>query len=392
MSTAAPAAGPATAAPAPATASAPASAPAAAPDATPQPRSIKPIPDSRPRLPGVMEDGPEPATAREPDTRARDASGRFVGGGESKPVGKPEPRAVDAPDATVPDLPDAKPKIKFAGREYDDLKAIEIEYKASEGRLKPFQQKAAEYEGKLVKAAESARGWHGEAQRLAARVAELEAAAGKPSAESAATPPEGGIDWALYAEISRVANEAGEPWKAQQWLQEQVDAQIESRFNSRFEAFEAPYREREAAAAEQAEMAQTADAIVESMVAHKNPDGSPAFPELADGAQARAVGELWSSLGLDPRMALTPGGAVAAVALYRLARTMDTAAAPPSPEPNPLTPPPPDPAALAAAGLEGGRPLIPPATGRTAMDPGIARLVTGLRNTSLLNKNTGFER
>ena len=89
-------------------------------------------------------------------------------------------------------------------------------------------------------------------------------------------------------------------------------------------------------------MSQQADAIVESMAAHTNPDGSPAFPEFRDGNTARDVGHLWQSLGLDPRIALTPGGAVAAVALYRMAKSMDAQAVS---APAPAVPAPPDPAA-----------------------------------------------
>jgi hypothetical protein len=381
MSSAAPAAAASAATPAaPAAegASTPQAPASAQPTETLKPRPIKPIPP--PRLPGVMEDGPENATTR---PRERDSQGRFAGSTGGETVAKPEPRSVDASDL-VPEPPEAKPKYKFAGREYDSQEAAEQYFRSMEGRHRPIQQKATEYESKLIKAAESARGWNAEALRLQARVAELEAAQGKP-AEPAAE--QRGIDWALYAEIAKVANEAGEPWKAQQWLQEQVDAARAADLAALREELSAPYREAEAAAAEQAELSQSADAIVDSMSAHKNPDGSPAFPEFADPTQARAVGELWSSLGLDPRMALTPGGAVAAIAVYRLARAMEGA---PAASAVPA-PPVPNPAAAAAAGLEGGRPLLPAASGRREMDPSTARLIAGLKNTQLIRPGLGFE-
>ena len=391
MSTAAPAAA---GSPTPAaTHAAPDAGPAeSATPATPaaQPRVIKPIPP--PKLPGVFDDGPEDARTRPADSRSRDASGRFVAGEpkEGEVVAKPQLRAIEGEDpAAIPDLPDATPKFKFAGKEYATQAEAEQAFDRHMKQLKPTQQKVAEYEGKLVKAAESARGWHSEAQRLAARVAELEAGAGAQPAAGSDQPagePKG-IDWALYADISRVAAEAGEPWKAQQWLQEQVDAQRKADFESWRESFEQPYRQREAEAAEQAEMASTADTLVASMAAHTNPDGSPAFPEFRDGDQAREVGALWNSLGLDPRLALTPGGAVAAVALYRMARGMDNPPAPAAPAVSPS----PDPAALAAAGLEGGRPLMPSAADRRTTDPGIARLVAGLKNTQLIRPGLGFE-
>lgn len=387
-----------TAAPAAAAGSAPSAAPVApagAPDTGAQPDAaaakpivLKPIPPKTPKLPGVMDDGPEPATQREADPRARDAGGRFVKTGEGEPVQKPQPKAVEVTDG-IPDLPDAKPKFKFAGKEYDDQAAAEREFKGHLQNLQPTQRRAAEFEANLVKAAESARGWHAEAQRLQAELAQLRA--NPQPAQPEAAPETKGIDWQLYAEIAKVAQEAGEPWKAQQWLQEQVDAQRKADFDSWRAEFEAPFKQREAEAAEYAQMESTANALVESMAAHTNPDGSPAFPEFRDGNTAREVGELWQSLGLDPRAALTPGGAVAAVALYRMAKGMDAATPAPS-APNSAAPSPlPDPAALAAAGLEGGRPLLPSAADRRALEPGVARLVAGLKQTQLTRPGLGFE-
>lgn len=397
MSTAAPATG----APAPA---APAATPATpAPDAgaqSAQPRAIKPIPPSR--LPGVLEDGPEDASAPEAQAaRARDARGRFTADGTPivEKGAKPQRDAAPEPEAApeVPDLPDAKPKVKFAGREFDSMEAAEHYVKSIEGRYEPVQRKLGQTEGQLVRAAESARGWHAEAQRLQARVAELEAGAGaQPAADqSGAQPAEAkGIDWTLYADVVKIANEAGEPWKAHQWLQEQYDALRAADAKAlrdeiarlRDEAIEGPRRE----AQQQAELAGTADAIVTSLAGYKGPDGSPAFPEAADGETMRAVGELWVSLGMDPQIALTPGGAVAAISLYRQARAMDGAATPPAAQPAaPL--PPPDQAAAAAAGLDGGRPLLPAATDRRELDPSVARLVAGLKNRELIRPGLGFE-
>lgn len=357
---------------------------------------LKPIPPRTPKLPGVMEDGPEDASSEAARAaRARDAAGRFVAGEPKvgEPAGEPKLPGI-RPDAApeIPDAPEAKPKFKFAGKEYDSAEAAEAEYKSIMGRVQPTQRKLAETEGTLVKAAESARGWHSEAQRLAARVAELEAAPTGPiPSQEQTTTSSQGIDWELYAEISKVAQEAGEPWKAQKWLQDQIDSQRAADIRAlREEAIENPRREAE----QQAQMESAANTLVESMAAHTNPDGSPAFPEFRDGATAREVGALWNSLGLDPQLALTPGGAVAAVALYRMARGMDGAtAAPASPaaSPTPAQPTPPSRAAEAAAALDGGRPLAPAGTGSRHMDPGVARLVAGLKNTQLIRPGLGFE-
>lgn len=383
MATAAPSAGLAPAAPAAPTA--PAGEPTAPqPGAQAAARTIKPIPPSRSRLPGVLEDGPEDATTRPPVAEGRDAQGRFVKGVKS-PEGEPIPVVEKAGgEPTIPELPEAKPKFKFAGREFESPEAAEHWVKSMEGRYRPIQEAATRHEAQLVKAAESARGWHSEAQRLQARIAELEAQAPQPT-ETQATPKASGIDWGLYAEISKVAQEAGEPWKAQQWLTEQVEAQRAADIKAlREEAIENPRREAE----QQTALARQADALVESMTVHQNLDGSPTFPELADDNSAYEVGALWQSLGLDPTLALTPGGAVAAVALYRMARGMDAA---PAPVPALVLPVPPDPAAEAAAGLEGGRPLMPAATNRRELDPGVARLVAGLKSTQLLRPGLGFE-
>jgi len=389
MATAAPAA---PAAPGPVGSAAPPQAPATAPAAAPDTKIVlKPIPPRTPRLPGVLEDGPEDAGSESAQAaRARDAAGRFVAGEPKvgEPVGEPKLPGI-RPDVAVPEPPDAKPKFKFAGKEYESPEAAEHEYKSLTGKLQPTQRKLAETEGTLVKAAESARGWHSEAQRLAARVAELEAGGGNPAPQPE-TAPAKGIDWDLYAEISKVAQEAGEPWKAQKWLQDQIDTQRAADIAAlREEAIESPRREAE----QRAQLESAANTLVESMAAHTNPDGSAAFPEFRDGATAREVGALWQSLGLDPQLALTPGGAVAAVALYRMARGMDGAvAAPPAASPTPAQPAvPPSPAAEAAAALDGGRPLAPAAIGSRHMDPAVARLVAGLKNTQLIRPGLGFE-
>lgn len=385
MATAAPAAAPSTAAPA-APVAAPAADGASNQPAIAAPRTIKPIPPSRPRLPGVLEDGPEDASTPEAvEARARDAAGRFTKTSDGTPIVE---RGAEG-EPKIPDLPEAKPKFKFAGREFATQAEAEHYVRSMEGRYKPIQEAATRDGAQLVKAAESARGWHSEAQRLAARVAELEAGGGNPTpaAESAPT----GIDWGLYAEIAKVAAEAGEPWKAQQWLQEQTDT-LRTRdaetlrqeiARLRDEAIEGPQRE----AAERAQLVQTADALVNSMAAHENPDGSPAFPEFRDGEQAREIGKLWQSLGLDSQIALTPGGAVAAVGLYRLAKSMNAA---PTAPPQTLVALP-DPAAEAAAGLDGGRPLMPAASGRSSLDPSVARLVAGLKSRELFKPGLGFD-
>lgn len=387
MATAAPAAGagaPAApaAAPTPGEPTAPQTAEAAAP------KQIKPIPPP-PRLPGVLEDGPEDARTRPADTRTRDASGRFVAG-EPKDAGvvqKPKPAALDAAEGepTVPDLPEAKPKFNFAGKPFDSQEAAEHYFKSLEGRHKPIQEAATKNHAKLVEAAASANGWYAKAQQLEAELNQLRAQPTQPEAEA---PAEGAIDWSLYAEIRRAADAAGTPEKADQWLAEQNDRVIRAEIaRLREEAIENPRR----AAEEQAARESTADTLVGALASVTNPDGTPAFPEYRDGDTAQAVGALWRSMGLDPQLALTEGGAVAAVALYRMAAGMRPAPQPAAPAAPVIPTPAPNPAAEAAAGLEGGRPLLPAANGRRELDPSTARLLAGLKNTQLTRPGLGFE-
>ena len=389
------AAAPAAGASAPATPAAAPLAPgeaAGGPESQPTARTLKPIPASKPRIPGVMDDGPEPATTRPREISGRDpVTGRFTKGegAAAAPIPGARPDAAppsDGDPTNLPEPPEAKPKFKFGSREFADQAAAEQHYKSLEGRFEPIQRKATEYEGKLVKAAESARGWHAEAQRLQAELEQLRA--GKSAPEAAAAPADApGIDWALFAEINRVASEAGTPEKAQQWLVEQMEAVRKADFERWRNEFETPFREREMNERADAERARMADAVVADFSSMTNPDGTPAFPEAADGETMRAVGELWSSLGLDPDFPLQSRANFAVtIALYRMATGMRPS------DPAPTVPPPPDPAALAAAGLEGGRPSLPAAGSRRELEPGVARIVAGLRDTNLLNKNTGFER
>jgi hypothetical protein len=331
-----------------------------------------------------LEDGPQDATSpTEVAARARDASGRFAKTATGEPiVGKPRPTAVEAPDGepTIPEPPGAEKPFTFAGRDFKTQAEAEHWAKSMEGRYKPKEAEAAAKHAELVKASESARGWHGEAQRLQARIAELEAGAAQTAPQAEA--PSQGIDWDLYAEINRVATEAGTPHKAQQWLMEQYEAIRQADIRAlREEAIENPRREAEA----WAQTEQTANTLVASMQAHQNPDGSPAFPELHDGKTVEEIGQLCQSMGIDPQFVLTPAGMVAAVGLYRMARSMNT----PLPA-APAPPVPPDLAASAAAGLDGGRPLMPAAASRRELDPSVARIVAGLKNHELTRPRLGF--
>ena len=342
-----------------------------------------------PKLPGVMEDGPEvvdrTAEVRERVARERGPDGKFV-----KAAGEPTPTdRAGEPTPEPPPETEPKQKFRFLDKDYATQREAELAFKSEREKLVPVQRKLASTESELEKASHSAREWHKVAQQYEARIAELEAGAGQrpASPDPQSELAEGGIDWGLYADIVRAADAAGTPEKAHQWLVEQIEAQRQRDIAAlRKEAIEDP---RQAAEAE-AQLVQTADTLVASMAAHRNADGSPAFPELMDGPTNRAheVGALWVSLGLDPHLALSPGGAVAAVALFRMAQAMSGAA---NASATPPTPPAPDLAGDAAATLEGGRASALAAGEHRSLPPEVARLVSGLKNPTLIRPGLGFE-
>jgi hypothetical protein len=201
------------------------------------------------------------------------------------------------------------------------------------------------------------------------------------------------VDWELYAEIKKLATEKGEPWKAEQWLITKVREAERAHLEKLLEQRDAPRKAQEAKAA----LASQTETLFSSLAEYVNPaDGSPAFPELNDEAASYEIGRLWASLGLPPQAALTPQGAIAAIALYREHRRSSAgsqAGPAPTPPPQPAAPPQPAPTATdtaAAAGLTDGRPspASVPGTGMTPpgnpQSPEAAHILAGLRAT---NKN-----
>lgn len=405
----------ASAAPAAPSPSAPASpaaqpAPGAPPAATPAPDTpaaekapvkAKPI-----RLPGVFPDDGDPfpsppSSDKAGAARPRDASGRFVPDAPSGTEGAP-PAEEHTGES---DQPPPKPKVKFLGEDFDSMEAVEQNVKSLRGQFKPLQQKAAQadqFRAQLGQAAESARAWKAEAERLQAELqgrggSQPEPATKGDGPDDAADGDVPGVDWELYAEIKRLADEKGEGWRAEQWLHEQnekiIQARVQKMLDERFE----PVQQH----AEKAALAEHTERLFGNLATYTNSDGSPAFPELSDERAAYEIGRMWASLGLPREAALSPQGAVAAIAMYRMAKAVSQgkpAATVPAtgvvPEPAAPTPAAPTDTS-AAAGLDDGRPSVARPGAGVGKGPSAeaAAILQGLRSarSNPLRAKLGFD-
>lgn len=367
------------------------------------PRTLRPIPS----LPGVFpDDDPFPASApQQPDSpstssgdRPRGPDGRFVAASSPPVAGEPASDRRDPGPAPQP------AKFKIAGEEFESQEAFEQNYKSLRGNFKPLLGLAKHLGGvdkiapHLTQATESARAWKAEADRLRA---ELDGRTAQPATPVAAKPnaasptaPDGkpateadSVDWGLYAEVKKLANQSGEPWKAEQWLIEQVRkgerARVEKMLDERF----APITD----AQSKLRAAAKTEALFENLAQYTLDDGSPAFPELSDEVAAREIGRLWVSLGLPPEAAMTPQGAIAAIATYRM-RARPQASPAPAPAPRTL-PPAPGPADThAAADMGDGKPMLMSAGDGATPSAEAARIIAGLRAVNQGSRtHLGFE-
>lgn len=348
-------------------------------DGAPARKALAPIPPGR--LPGVFPDGdpfPAPPGSGGPQ---RGPDGRFVAGAS--------PAA--APAAGEHTLEPAAPaeRFKFAGEEFESQSAAEQNFKSLRGQFKPIQALAKHLGGvdkiatTLSSAAESARAWKAHAESLQAeldgRGARQPAVSDAPSGTDAASAAEG-IDWNLYAEVRRLANEKGEPWAAEQWLIEKVREVDAARYQKMLDERLAPLDAQQEAAATEAQTGE----LFGTIMGYTNSDGSPAFPELANPDAAFKIGRLWASLGLPREFALTPQGAMAAIALHRMVEAYGSQARPSAAAPQaPVAPAAPTPSAptdtQAAASLDGGRPRVMDIAGGQGVSPEAARILQGLR-------------
>lgn len=346
----------------------------APPDSTPRlAKPLRPIPS----LPGVFpDDDPFPQrgasksdTASDPaspsppgaNTPARGPDGRFAPGASPAATDGGE-RALEA--ATPADTPHPSPKFKFGGEEFDSQEAAEQNFRSLRGQFRPLQSLARSLGGVdkiqpiFVQAAESARGWKAEAERLSAELQQVRS--GQPAQPQSsptaapdateATPAD--VDWELYAEIKKLANDSGEPWKAEQWLINEVRKADRAHYESLLDERFAPIADAE----QQAAVVSQTETLFSNLAEYVNADGSVAYPELHDEAASYAIGRMWASLGLPPEAALTPQGAIAAIAIYRMAKGGSNGSqAGSAAGARPMTPaPPPTPTDAHAAAALGG--------------------------------------
>jgi hypothetical protein len=390
----APSAAPAAPAPGPGTHAAPAPSPSTAP--------------AIPALPGVVpDDGP---TFGLPADASPSSGERALAGPARGPDGRFLPSAPPADGATLtvpvgdtpvePGTPEpaATAPFEFAGEKFESKEKAEQQVKTLKGMYRPLQALARSVGGinkipaALSGAAESARAWKAEAERL---VAEHARGAQPASAAPGATPPtpteapgdsgETAIDWNLYAEITKLANESGEPWKASQWLAEQQERVIQARVNKMLSDKLAPID----AERERAELSHQTETLFGNLAEYTHSDGSPAFPELHDEAAAYEIGSMWASLGLPREAAYTPQGALAAIALYRMKATRRSNPAAPAGGAPPVARPSAPPAApkvpadvLAAASLGDGQPTVASIGGQGGPSAEAARILAGLRSVN----------
>ena len=365
-------------------------------------KPLRPIPS----LPGVFPDEDpfpaEPSVAADgkPGAATRGPDGRFLASPSSASPAPSVGEHTLEPASADPATPEP---FEFAGEKYASREAAEQNFKSLRGQHKPILALAKQVGGvdkiapTFASAAESARGWKAEADRLRA-----ELAGRQPAQPAVATPPTttqptktaddvADVDWELYAEVKKLATERNEPWKAEQWLITQVRKLDQQRIDKMLDERDAPQK---AQRARDAQAAQT-ETLFASLADYTHEDGSPAFPELSDEAAAFEVGRMWASLGLPPAHALTPQGAIAAIALYRMSRPKESQAkvAAPAPPPSPSAPAQPT-DTLSAAELVDGRPTVAsvPGNGATTPSAEAARIIAALRSsTSPRSSMLGFE-
>lgn len=387
----------------------PAATPVPAPETAPRlARPAKPIPS----LPGVFPDDdpfPSPPSSKSAATSdsprastsaTRGPDGRFLAGPSpaETDVGEHTLEAVDAPPPTAA-------RFKFGGEEFASQSEAEQNFKSLRGQFRPIQQLAKSLGGvdKIIPsystAAESARGWKGEHEKVSTELATVRAElaalrSGRPATATAPGPDApaaeaADVDWDLYAEVKKLATDSGEPWKAEQWLIEQVRAADRAHYTKVLDDRFKPLADQDA---QQAVHDQT-EGLFSNLAEYTNSDGTPAFPELHDERPAYEVGKLWASLGLPAEAAMTPQGAIAAIAIHRMAKNQPRSQAGPAAVAATTAPTPALPTdAHIAAALDGGRSMRVSAPGGDAPSADAARIMAALRATNSGNRAVlGFD-
>jgi len=264
---------------------------------------IKPIPPTEAESPDKVEKAGE-----------RNELGRFV----KRDTADGLPTALPEPEQELDE------EFDFAGKKWKGRRDAEQNFKSLQGQFKPLQSKVADAESKAV-------GWWKEAQRLAAELESARKGTSQPAKQDVATSvpqSDKGIDWELYAEIRKAAEEAGKPYEAERWLIEQHEAiQANTRKTER-EEFQKQLLE-SLKPLQQMQLEQAALDHIENtratLAEHVDEKGEPLFPELDDPAESYAIGQVWVKAGMPPELALTPQGAATATLLYRFLKAQSPA-------------------------------------------------------------------
>ncbi len=287
----------------------------------------------------------------------------------------------------------APQKIKFNGKEYDSMQAIEQEHKSLQGMFKSFDARVKNAEQMAEKAVESARSWR-------QRAMELEGTAPQPQQQPQQRPQptdEQSAEQELTAVLKNIdgdrfeslAREHGLPI-AGRYLAAQVLATVHDQMLPKLaEQIMAQMQEQFAPYTQSVEFQQqtnTVGTLIENVSQLRNPDGNIAFPELNDPNEMMEVAELWASSG---KAEPTPQSLIQAIALYRLYRGARGGQTTNQPVVN-VTPPPTTvqrPQSLPAGGAG-----VTPATPRAGAASDDTRFSRALDEARLVDPVLGFQR
>lgn len=268
----------------------------------------------------------------------------------------PEPPAADpATDPNAPPPPAAK--IKFDGKEFDNLEAANV-YAEAQLKTARNSQAAASRNAQL----QANRAKQELEQQYTTRLAAIEQRIMQPASAdpNAPTPPDPS-EQQFWAEIFQARQSAAiltDPaarareemlinYATANFIAEKRLAELEARINTRFQPFEQTQQQSR-------EFAE-AHTLFEGVAAFSNPsDQSPQFPELLDDTDADGVIQIWhnQTRGMKAEDRHDPKQVVLAVLAYRALKAEMTKgqSRPPSAPipPRPPAPPAPRPAANGA--------------------------------------------
>lgn len=270
--------------------------------------------------------------AGDPNTAASEAAASAVGttgGGEAPaPAPAPEPEAFEFGGVKFPD------RLK-AEHSFKTLRGM---HAAKDRELQAARLRTLELERDLARLKNPSAG------EVPAETKSNGQAAAAPKTEASAAD--------TYAVFELLKEKFG-PKFANTWLDEQNEARVDARVESKVQAAIkeikeslAPLHESHAALQERATMA----GIFQQMATYKLPDNSPAYPELGDEKVMRDVGVLWKNLGGVVNDLKTPRGVHMAIVAYRDAMATRARFAKTPKAPAPAARPAVDPGVVSAGG------------------------------------------